>query len=266
MGSELSILVLLETNSIRPNMTGNISQTSLTKKLRITIHLLEDNLMDRFLHVLEEIKQTALQYSRQSNEITLVVVTKSVNWQCIQPIYDLGQRNFGENRLQEAIEKKVLAPQDCCWHFIGTLQKNKVRKVIENFTLIHSVDSFELARKISECSKDLNITTHILLQSNTSGEVSKHGYTPQQWKECLEELLILPHLSIDGLMTMAPHTEDVTIIKKCFTSLRILRDELNSLAKGKISLTHLSMGMSHDFKIAIAEGATFVRIGSAIFS
>lgn len=220
---------------------------------------------DNYEHVLKEIEQTALQCGRKPSDVNLVVVTKSVNWQRIQPIYNLGQRNFGENRLQEAIEKKAGAPQDCHWHFIGTLQKNKVRKVIENFCLIHSVDSFELARKISECSRDLNITTRILLQSNTSGEESKHGYTPQQWKECLEELLVLPHLSIDGLMTMAPLTEDVSLIKNCFTSLRMLRDELNILANGKFFLPHLSMGMSHDFKIAIAEGATLVRIGSAIF-
>lgn len=223
------------------------------------------SLTDNYTHILKEIEQSALACGRQPSDVNLIAVTKSVEWQRIQPIYDLGQRNFAENRLQEAIEKKALAPQDCRWHFIGTLQKNKVRKVIENFTLIHSVDTFELARKISESSADLNITTHILLQSNTSGEKSKHGYAPQQWKECLDELLVLPHLSIDGLMTMAPLTEDVSLIKNCFASLRILRNELNVLAKGKVCLPHLSMGMSHDFKIAIAQGATIVRIGSAIF-
>lgn len=221
--------------------------------------------IDNYAQILKDIEQTALQCGRNPSDIALVAVTKSIEWQRIQPIFDLGQRDFGESRLQEAIEKKSKAPQGCHWHFIGTLQKNKVRKVIENFTLIHSVDSFELAQKISECSRELNLITHILLQSNTSGEHSKHGYTPQEWKECQEALLALPNISIDGLMTMAPLTEDVALIKNCFSSLRFLRDELNVMANGKANLHHLSMGMSHDFKIAIVEGATLLRVGSAIF-
>ncbi|MBA3815635.1 MAG: YggS family pyridoxal phosphate-dependent enzyme [Parachlamydiaceae bacterium] len=221
--------------------------------------------MNNYTHIFKDIKQTALECGRDPSDIELVAVTKSVEWQYIQPLFDLGQRDFGENRIQEALEKKAIAPQGCRWHFIGSLQKNKVRKVIENFSLIHSVDSYELARKISECSQDLNLITHILLQSNTSGENSKHGYSPQMWKECFEALYVLPNISIDGLMTMAPLTEDVPCIENCFSSLRVLLEELNVLAKGKVQLRHLSMGMSYDYKIAIAEGATLLRIGSAIF-
>jgi len=221
--------------------------------------------MNNYMHILKEIKQTASGCGRDPSDIDLIAVTKSIEWQYVQLIYDLGQRDFGENRFQEALEKKAIAPKGCRWHFIGTLQKNKVRKVIGSFSLIHSVDSYELAQKISECSQDLNVTTHILLQSNTSGENSKHGYSPQKWKECFEALYALPNISIDGLMTMAPLTEDVAVIKSCFASLRLLLEELNALANGKAHLHHLSMGMSHDFKIAIAEGATLLRIGSAIF-
>jgi pyridoxal phosphate enzyme (YggS family) len=221
--------------------------------------------IENYAHILSDIKQTALQHNRDPDEIVLIAVTKFIQWQQIQSIYDQGQRDFGESRFQEGIEKIAMAPKDCHWHFIGTLQKNKVRKVIENFTLIHSVDSFELAQKISECSKELNRVTHILLQSNTSGEDSKHGYTPQRWQECFEELLDLPNIAIDGLMTMAPLTEDFSEVSECFRSLRNLREDLKVLANGRVCLHHLSMGMSHDFKIAIAEGATLLRIGSAIF-
>lgn len=222
--------------------------------------------INNYVRLLNNIEQTALQFNRKPEEIKLVAVTKSVEWSQVQPIYELGQRDFGESRLQEGMEKKQTSSQVARWHFIGTLQKNKVRKVIENFDLIHSVDTFELAKKISDCSLELNHVTHVLLQSNTSGEHSKHGYSPKQWKECFEALLALPNISIDGLMTMAPLTEDASIIKNCFSSLRLLQEELNSMAKGKVRLHHLSMGMSHDYKIAIAEGATLLRIGSALWS
>lgn len=222
-------------------------------------------LEDKYERLLEDIEHTALECGRHPKDISLIAVTKGVSWDNVQPIYNCGQRDFGESRFQEAINKITIAQPKCRWHFIGTLQKNKVRKVIENFTLIHSVDSFELAQKISEGSRELGIVTHILLQSNTSGEISKHGCTPSEWKDCFNALLALPSISIDGLMTMAPLTNNEDRIKDCFKSLRLLREELNMAANGRADLHHLSMGMSHDFKIAIAEGATLLRIGSAIF-
>lgn len=224
------------------------------------------SVVDNYQSVLRQIQSKALECGRSLNDVSLVAVTKSVEWEDVQQIFDLGQRDFGENRLPEALKKMSQAPQGCFWHFIGTLQKNKVRKVIESFSLIHSVDSFELAQKISDCSRELGRDTHILLQSNTSGEGSKHGNTPEQWKECFEAVASLPNISIDGLMTMAPLTEDEAVIRDCFRKLRVLRDELNYLGKGRLKLYHLSMGMSHDYKIAIEEGATLLRIGSAIFS
>lgn len=219
-----------------------------------------------YLDILEQIKQTTLECGRLLSDVELVAVTKSVDWPAVLPIYLQGQRNFGENRLSDAVQKIKEAPKDCHWHFIGALQSNKIRKVIEHFSLVHSVDSLELAKKISECSRQSNRVTHVLLQANTSGEQSKQGNTPQRWKECFEEVLSLPNICVDGLMTMAPLTQDEAVIRSCFARLRHLQSDLNQMAMGKAHLRHLSMGMSNDFKIAISEGATLLRIGSALFS
>lgn len=218
-----------------------------------------------YLRILDEINETAVHYGRDPSEIQLVVVTKNIPWPNVQPLYDLGHRAFGENKIQEYLDKRSQAPKDCQWHFLGTLQKNKVRKAIGEFALIHSVDSLELAQKISSCSGEMGITTHILLQANTSEETSKHGLTPQQWESAIDEIISLPSLSIDGLMTMAPCTVDHLLTSSCFASLRKLRDALSTKAQGRANLHHLSMGMSQDFKQAIAEGATILRIGSSIF-
>lgn len=224
------------------------------------------SISDNYKRIQDEIAEAALNYGRDPAEIKLVAVTKNVDWKDVAAIYQLGQRDFGENKLQEAQGKQLLAPKDCHWHFIGTLQKNKARKAVGNFVLIHSVDSFELAAKISQCSLESGTVSHILLQSNTSGEITKHGYTAEEWKACFEDLLSLPCISIDGLMTMAPLTDDDGMISKCFAALRLLRDDLSNMSGGRANLKHLSMGMSHDFKIAIAEGATLLRIGNSIFN
>jgi len=202
---------------------------------------------------------------RSAADVTLVAVTKTIPWEKCSWLYALGHRDFGENRIVEALEKEGVAPADCRWHFIGTLQNNKVRKAIGKFSLIHSVDTFELAEKISQCSLDAGVTTAILLQANTSGESSKHGLTADDWKRCYEKVVDLKGITVQGLMTMAPETDDEKIIRRCFANLRVLRDELKSLFPEEAPMNHLSMGMSHDFPLAIAEGATIVRIGTALF-
>ncbi len=199
-----------------------------------------------------------------SPSVTLVVVTKGRSYEEVYSAYEEGARHFGENRVPEALEKISQLPSDIHWHFIGSLQKNKVRKVLGHFDLIHSVDSLELAKKISEVSEEMGRTTSILLQANTSGEEAKHGYAPEQWISDFKALLRLPSLDVQGLMTMAPLTEDEDTIRRCFAGLRSLRDSLQD-SFGR-SLPHLSMGMSNDYRIAIEEGATLVRIGSAIFN
>ncbi len=211
-----------------------------------------------------EIESIACENGRNPRDITLVAVSKGHPFSDIQAVYEAGCRDVGESRLQEAVEKLPQSPADLRWHYIGTLQSKKVNKVISHFSLIHSVDTPTLAKQISQSAQRMEITASILLQVNTSGELSKHGLSPQEWKTAFPDLLSLSNLRIEGLMTMAPLTEDTPIIRECFRNLRLFRDDLAS--RGQIALPHLSMGMSHDYPIAIAEGATLLRIGSALFS
>jgi hypothetical protein len=219
---------------------------------------------DSYKKVQEAICLAANKASRDPNSIKLVAVTKTVPWDLVEPLYLQGQRDFGESRVVDALEKMEEAPDDCRWHMIGTLQSNKVRKVIGKFVLIHSVDTSMIASRISDISKEMGVTTDVLLQVNTSGEESKHGLSPEQWLKQIDSTFSLPNIKIKGLMTMAPLVEDEKVVRDCFAGLRIFRDRLQE--KIGQSLPELSMGMSHDFDWAIAEGATIVRIGTALWS
>lgn len=218
-----------------------------------------------YLRILENIAEIAQRSGRDPSAITLVAVSKGYSWTQVQTAYSEGCRDFGESRLQEAFAKKVEAPTDIRWHLIGSLQKNKVRKVVGAFSLIHSVDTLEIAEKISECSHEAQLVTPILLQVNTSGEATKHGLTQKEWKRSLESILALPAIRIEGLMTMAPLVEDKKIIRACFADLRRMRDLLAPQFVPRHPFQHLSMGMSHDYPIAIEEGATLLRIGTALW-
>jgi pyridoxal phosphate enzyme (YggS family) len=219
--------------------------------------------MTHYLQLLEKVHSSAIKAGRKIEEITLVAVTKNHPVEEMQLIYNEGCRDFGENRMQEALSKIDALSADIAWHFIGTLQKNKVAKAINQFHLIHSVDHFELAQKISTTSQKLGTTTRILLQVNTSGEASKQGLSEEEWRAVWETLMEQPGLQIEGLMTMAPLTEDSRLIHSTFARLRTFRDALQK--EYSIALPSLSMGMSHDFEIAIEEGATILRVGSALF-
>ena len=185
-------------------------------------------------------------YNELKTQAKVVAVTKNHPWSEVKWLYDAGCRNFGENKITEALPKIAEAPTDIAWHFIGTLQKNKVSKIAP-FALIHSIDSLELAQKISQ-------PTHVLLQVNIAHQ---HGFTPDQLRKDFEALKALPHLTLDGLMTMAPFTSDPKPIQHTFRTLRLLRDELG--------LKELSMGMTNDYQIALDEGATILRIGTLFF-
>lgn len=198
------------------------------------------------------------------SEVELVVVSKGRSPKEIEEAYLAGCRDFGESRVQEVLLKMEKLPKDIRWHFIGKLQKNKVNKVIGKFVLIHSVDSFELAEKIGQKSIEAGLKTAILLEANTSGEQTKSGLSPQKWEDCFLKLLNIEGIEIKGLMTMAPMSEDDKVISYAFSELRLLRDRLCLLSA--VDLPILSMGMTHDFRIAIKEGATLVRIGSRLWN
>lgn len=210
-----------------------------------------------YLKVLEEVGRQKRLAGREWDEIRVVAVTKQRSLSDLENLYQLGCRDFGENRIPEALQKIECMPHDIRWHFIGPLQKNKVNKAVGRFSLIHSVDNFTLAEKIAKQSQEKGIVTAILLQVNISKEASKQGLTKEEWLAHMPTVLSLKGLDVQGLMTMAPLTDDEAVIRKTFRGLRQFRDELK--------LKHLSMGMSRDFSIAIEEGATILRIGTSIF-
>ena len=201
--------------------------------------------------------------ARSAEEVKLVAVSKTYPPEVIREAIEAGQQCFGENRVQDALPKIDTLPSGLDWHLIGHLQTNKVRKVIGRFSLFHGIDNTALALQMNRIAGEFGVTASILLEVNISGETSKFGFDPTALPAALDELLPLPHLRIEGLMTMAPFFENPDSARPVFEGLRKLRDAL-SAASGH-PLKELSMGMSGDFEQGIAEGATIVRIGSAIF-
>lgn len=201
---------------------------------------------------------------RPAGSVTLLAVSKTFPVSDIMQAYADGQRLFGENRLQECMEKMPQMPADCEWHIIGPLQRNKVRKALEcGVSLLQAVDSLKLAQAVSRIAGELNMTARILLEVNVDGEESKHGFTPASLREAWAELTALPSLDIRGLMCIPAPTETPEGARPAFAALRTLAEELR--ARGPLPLPELSMGMSHDYAVAVEEGATIVRVGSAIF-
>ncbi len=201
---------------------------------------------------------------RQPGSAKLLAVSKTFPAADVAEAADAGQTAFGENRLQEAMGKMPLLPSHLEWHLIGPLQRNKVRKALQQgFALIQAVDSVRLAETISRIARELTITARILIEVNVDGEENKHGFSPQELRTEWDNLTALPHLDIRGLMTIPAPTENPEDARPAFRTLRMLADELRE--HGPLPLPELSMGMSHDFEIAVEEGATIVRVGSAIF-
>lgn len=211
----------------------------------------------------ERIALACQKAGRLRSEVQLIAVSKTFGVAEIRDAAEGGQRDFGESRLQEAEPKITILPGNLKWHFIGKLQRNKVRRILPQFEFIHAVDSLKLASHMDEVSRELGIFPKIFLQINVGGEASKGGYEPEAVFGEMEALLSLPRLAIIGLMCIPPVTPDAESARPWFSSLRILRDRLES--DFNVSLPALSMGMSGDFDIAIEEGATHVRVGSAIF-
>ncbi len=219
---------------------------------------------DQLAEIREKIAAAEKKAGRAAGSVALLAVSKTFPVSDIMHAYQDGQRLFGENRLQEAMEKMPAMPADCEWHLIGPLQRNKVRKALEQgFTLIEAVDSRKLAEAISRIAGELGVTARILIEVNVDGEESKHGFTPDGLQEAWAALTALPHLEIKGLMCIPAPTETPEGARPAFAALRALAETLR--ARGPLPLPELSMGMSHDYAVAVEEGATIVRVGSAIF-
>ncbi len=218
---------------------------------------------DRLHCVREKIDAAAKHSGRHTSDIELVVISKMHPVEKLREALDAGATLFGESRLQEASIKIPLLPARTRFHFIGHLQKNKVRKLLPLFELFHSVDSLELALEMERIATDLGLFPRVLLEVNIAAESSKYGLLPHDLERLLEKFLSLPRLQVEGFMTMAPLSENPETSRPIFSQLRILRDKL-ALQTG-VPLSTLSMGMSNDYEVAVEEGATLVRVGSAIF-
>jgi pyridoxal phosphate enzyme (YggS family) len=205
----------------------------------------------------ERIRSAAERAGRRAEDVTLVAVSKTVEPERVETALMAGQTLFGESRVQEAKAKIPLISGRAHWHMIGHLQTNKAREAVTLFEVIHSVDSVKLAGELSKWAEHVGKTQVIFLEVNVSGEASKFGLKPEDLEFTLIEINKLPRLEIQGLMTIAPYTEEREKARPYFRRLRELRDTLG--------VRELSMGMTHDFEIAIEEGATLVRVGAAIF-
>jgi PLP dependent protein len=213
--------------------------------------------------VREKIAQAVTKVNRNAGDVELVAISKTHDAVKVREAIEAGQTLFGESRVQEARIKIPELPSNLRWHFVGHLQKNKIRHALPLFELIHSVDSLELAQDINRIAEEDGLHPRVLLEVNVAGEGSKFGFTPEKLREDLENLLAFPRLSILGLMTIPPIADEAEASRKYFVQLRELRDRLQT--DFHVDLAQLSMGMTQDLAVAVEEGATLVRVGTAIF-
>jgi pyridoxal phosphate enzyme (YggS family) len=213
--------------------------------------------------VREQIARAAAKANRSVDGVELVAISKTYDAEKIREAVEAGQSLFGESRVQEARAKIPELPSNLRWHFVGHLQKNKIRHALPLFELIHSVDSLALAQEVNRIAEEEGLHPRVLLEINVAGEGSKFGFKPDTLRTEMETLLVLNRLSIEGLMTIPPLAPEAEASRTHFIKLRELRDALEEEFRAK--LPHLSMGMTNDFVIAIEEGATLVRVGTAIF-
>ena len=210
-----------------------------------------------------QITQAAAKAGRSANDVELVAITKTHPAEKVREAVDAGHTLFGESRVQEARAKIPELPSNLRWHFVGHLQKNKIRHALPLFELFHGVDSLALAQEINRIAAEEGMHPRILLEINVAEEGSKFGFKPESLGAEMESLLTLPRLSIEGLMCIPPLADEAEASRKYFVQLRELRDSLEK--EFDLTLPHLSMGMTNDFPVAVEEGATLVRVGTAIF-
>jgi len=221
------------------------------------------SIADNLDRVREQISTAAAKSGRASNDVELVAITKTHPAESVREAIEAGQILFGESRVQEARAKIPELPSNCRWHFVGHLQKNKIRHALPLFEMFHGIDSLSLAQDINRIAEDEGLYPRILLEVNVAGEGSKFGFAPDALGQRMEELLALPRLSIEGLMCIPPLTMESEDSRKVFVHVRELRDSLEK--EFSLKLPQLSMGMTQDFPIGVEEGATLVRVGTAIF-
>jgi pyridoxal phosphate enzyme (YggS family) len=224
------------------------------------------SIADNLAAVRARIARAAEGCGRRPDSVRLIAVSKTFPVEAVREAIAAGQRDFGENKVQEALPKiEALADADVAWHLIGHLQSNKARKAARPFDVIHSVDSVELARRIDAAAAETHRRPQLLVQVDLAGEATKHGATPDVVRRLFDAASELRAATLTGLMVIPPWLEDPEAVRPWFRQLRELRDRLIADGVDPAQLRELSMGMSHDFEAAIEEGATMVRVGTAIF-
>ena len=214
----------------------------------------------------KRIEQACKKCGRNSDEVQIIAVTKTFPVELIKEAIEAGQIDFGENYVQELQEKrKTLAEKKINWHFIGHLQSNKVKYLSEYIYLIHSVDNLNLGKEISKRAERCNRIQDVLVEVHTTDEATKFGVQPENAVTLIKELSRLTHLRVCGLMTMGPFSDNSNDSRSSFRCIADLKKQIEAEGIINVQMRHLSMGMTHDFEVAIEEGATLIRIGTAIF-
>lgn len=223
------------------------------------------SIKDNIQKVQENIDCACERAGRSPEEVTLIAVSKTKQVPMLQEAYDAGARDFGENKVQELIDKIPQLPDDIRWHMIGHLQRNKVKYIVDKVWLIHSVDSLRLAEEISAQALKKNVEVNILVEVNVAQEESKFGTSTQEAIALVEEISKLPGIHIQGLMTIAPYVEDSELNREYFRKLKQLSVDISLKNIDNVSMNTLSMGMTGDYVVAVEEGASYVRVGTGIF-
>lgn len=223
------------------------------------------NIKENIQALNEKIHNIAIACNKDPKDIVLIAVTKTVSPSYISKALEAGIYNFGENRVQELIDKYDKVDKRAKWHLIGSLQTNKVKYIIDKVELIHSLDRIRLAEEIEKRAAQIGRQISALVQVNISGESTKSGIRPEDAIDFIESMKQYSHIQIKGLMTIGPLTDDAELIRACFRQMKKLFDEVKTKNFSHVQMQYLSMGMTNDFEIAIQEGANMIRLGRAIF-
>lgn len=220
---------------------------------------------ENLAQVRKHMEEACRRAGRQTDEVTLIAVSKTKPVSMLMEAYEAGARDFGENKVQEILEKRPEIPADARFHMIGHLQRNKVRQVIDQVTLIHSVDSLRLAEQIEHEAAKKELHVNILLEVNVAREESKFGFFLEEVEAALREISKYPHITVKGLMTIAPYVEDPEENRDIFKKLHQVFIDMKSKNIDNSNMSVLSMGMTGDYQVAIEEGSTMIRVGTGIF-
>lgn len=220
---------------------------------------------ENLAQVQKNIEESCKAINRDPNEVTLIAVSKTKPVEMLREAYDAGARIFGENKVQEIVDKYDQMPSDVQWHMIGHLQRNKVKYIVDKVAMIHSVDSFRLSETIEKEAEKKNVVVPVLIEVNVAQEESKFGLKPEEVLSFIEQIAGFTHIQVKGLMTIAPYVENAEENREIFRELKKLSVDIAAKNINNVTMSVLSMGMTGDYMVAVQEGATMVRVGTGIF-